>query len=119
MNDEDARDDVMGGWLDWEKVWEATLEEVSCTRKKFWEEVWVGTDIGTEEDPEIRCRLVAWDFHGSDKDRKDLFAATPLWESKKLLTSYAADRSSGKNRKMLLIDVKKARLIPSVLKTSS
>ena len=108
MNDEDARDDVMGGWLDWEKVWEATLEEVSCTRKKFWKEVWVGTDMGTEEDPGIRCRLV-WDFRGSDKDRKDLFAATPLWESKKLLTSYAADRSSGKNR----------NLIPSVLKTSS
>ena len=58
MNDADARDDVMGGWLDWEKVWEATLEKVSCTRKKFWEEVWVGTDMGTEEDPEIRCRLV-------------------------------------------------------------
>ena len=53
---------------------------------------------------------MARDFRGADKDREDLFAATPPWELKKLLMSHAADRSNGKTRKMLLIDVKKAHL---------
>ena len=125
MNDEEAWDDVRGGWLDREKVREARLEEVGyMERKKLWDEVsrsaasghrivsvkWVDTNKGTEENPEIRCRLVARDFRGFDKDREDLFAATPPWELKKLLMSHAADRSNGKTRKMLLIDVKKAHL---------
>ena len=93
-------------------------------RKFLWDEVsrsdvsghrivsvkWVDTNKGTENKPEIRCRLVARDFRGADKDREDLFAATPPWELKKLLMSHAADRSNGKTRKMLLIDVKKAHL---------
>ena len=70
---------------------------------------WVDTNKGTENKPEIRCRHVARDFRGADKD-KDLFAAAPPWELKKLLMSHAADRSNGKTRKMLLIDVKKAHL---------
>ena len=68
------------------------------------------TNKGTENKPEIRCRLVARDFRGVAKDREDLSAATPPWELKKLLMSHAADRSNGKTRKMLLIDVKKAHL---------
>ena len=63
---------------------------------------WVDTNKGIEEKPVIRCRLVARDFRGADKDREDLFAATPPWELKKVLMSHA--------RKMLLIDVKKAHL---------
>ena len=113
MNDEEAWDDVRGGWLDREKVREARLEEVGyMERKKLWDEVsrsaasghrivsvkWVDTNKGTEENPEIRCRLVARDFRGFDKDREDLFAATPPWELKKLLMSHAADRSNGKTR---------------------
>ena len=39
---------------------------------------WVETYKGTEEDPEIRCSFVARDIQGSDKDRVDVFAATPL-----------------------------------------
>ena len=42
---------------------------------------WVNTNKDTEEDPEIRCRLVARDFkpHG-ERDREDLFAAMPPLE---------------------------------------
>ena len=61
----------------------------------------------------VRSRLVARDFKGGDKDRDDLFAATPPLESKRLLISRAATRSKGKlTRKLLFIDVKKAHLNP-------
>ena len=53
---------------------------------------------------------MARDDRRADKDRDDLCAATPPWELKKLLMSHAVDRSSGKARKMLLVDVKKAHL---------
>ena len=43
---------------------------------------WVHTNTGTDDNPEVRCRLVARDFRGTDKDREDLFAATPPWELK-------------------------------------
>ena len=124
-NDEGAWDDVRGGWLDREEVRKARMEEVGYMKRKgLWDEVprdvaegqrvvsvkWVDTNKGTQERPEIRCRLVARDFRGADKDREDLFAATPPWELKKLLMSQAADRAGGKRRKMLLIDVKKAHL---------
>ena len=58
----------------------------------------------------VDTKLVAGDFQNPDKDREDLFAATPPWELKKLLVSHAADKSDGKTRKMFLIDVKKAQL---------
>ena len=38
----------------------------------------------------VRSRLVARDFKGGDKDRDDLYAATPPLESKRLLISRAA-----------------------------
>ena len=54
---------------------------------------WVDTDKGTEEEPMVRCRLVARDFKGKDeKDREDLFAATPPLELKRVLMSKAATR---------------------------
>ena len=102
LRNDEAWDDVKGGWLDREKVREARMEEVGyMKRKMLWDEVsrsdasghrivsvkWVDTNKGTEEKPEIRCRLVARDFRGADKDREDLFAATPPWELKKLLMS--------------------------------
>ena len=43
----------------------------------------------------VRSRLVARDFKGGDKDRDDLFAATPSLESKRLLISRAATSSKG------------------------
>ena len=61
----------------------------------------------------VRSRLVARDFKGGDKDRDDLYAATPPLESKRLLISRAATRRKGKLiRKLLFIDVKKAHLNP-------
>ena len=61
----------------------------------------------------VRSRLVARDFKGGDKDRDDLFAATPPLESKRLLISRAATSSKGKlTRKLLFIDVKKTHLNP-------
>ena len=124
---EAAWDDVRGGWLDREEVRKARMEEVDFMQKEhLWDVVprdsaqghrvvsvrWVDTNKGSAEAPEIRCRLVARDFRCNDKDREDLFAATPPWELKRLLMSHAADRSGGRLRKMLLIDVKKAHLYP-------
>ena len=57
--------------------------------------------------------LVARDFNaGGDRDREDLFAATPPWELKRLLLSHAMDRRGKRVRKIMLIDVKKAHLYP-------
>ena len=55
---------------------------------------WVDTNKGTEDRPLIRCRLVARDFRAADRDREDLFAATPPWELKKLL--YRLNEASRK-----------------------
>ena len=121
-------DDVRGGWLDKAKVYEARMEELGfMQREHLWDVVprsraaghrvvsvrWVDTNKGTDERPDIRCRLVARDFNsGTDRDREDLFAATPPWELKRLLLSHAADREGGGSRKVMLVDVKKAHLYP-------
>ena len=55
---------------------------------------WVDTDKGTEENPEIRCRLVARDFSSSERDREDLFAAAPPWELRELLMSHTSVRAT-------------------------
>ena len=76
---------------------------------------WVGTNKGGEGAMEVRCRLVARDFKGKDKDRDDLFAATPPLEAKRMLLSRAATRKTvGQTglRKLLFIDAKKAHLNP-------
>ena len=126
-DDEWAWDDVRGGSLDHEEVRKARREEVDYMKEKgLWEVVprcrasgqkivsvkWVDTNKGTDEQPMIRSRLVARDFREADKDREDLFAATPPWELKRLLMSQAANRGKGQRKKILLIDVKKAHLNP-------
>ena len=71
---------------------------------------WVDTDKGTEEDPLIRCRLVARDFKGKgERDREDLFAATPPLELKRVLISRAATRrkAGGAARKLMFVDARK------------
>ena len=93
--DGEAWDDVRGGRLDREEVRKARMEEVGYMRRKgLWEEVprssalghrivsvkWVDTNKGTDEEPMVRSRLVARDFRIADKDREDLFAATPPWD---------------------------------------
>ena len=77
---------------------------------------WVDTNKGglTLKEMLIRCRLVARDFTGNDKDRDDLFAATPPSETKRLLFSRTATRRrDGKMRKAMFIDAKKAHLNPA------
>ena len=56
----------------------------------------------------IRSRLVARDFKKQgERDRQDLFAATPPLEMKRLLISKAVTvPANGKVRKLLFIDVK-------------
>ena len=61
----------------------------------------------------VRSRLVAIDVKAGDKDRGDLFAATPPLECKKLFLSWAAMRVIGRSkRKLLFIDAKKANFNP-------
>ena len=72
---------------------------------------WVDTDKGTERQPLVRCRLVARVFKGKDeKDREDLFAATPPLEFKRVLMSKAVTRRRKRQgvRKLLFIDARKA-----------
>ena len=132
----DVWDDVRGGKLDGELVARARREEIEYMKKRgIWEVVplgecwrrtgkapvgvrWVDTNKGNEEIPEIRSRLVARDFRcRSDKDRGDLFAATPPLEAERLALSRAATWVRGKDgrqrlRKVMFIDAKKAHLNP-------
>ena len=127
----EAYDDVKGGRLPYRLVKEARREEVRYMVKRgmwvlrpiqeCWERLgkgptsvkWVDTDKGPGEEMQIRSRLVARDFKGSDKDRDDLFAGTPPLEAKRLSLSRAATRTrDGRLRKLMFIDVRKAHCNP-------
>ena len=118
-----AWDDVHGKCLDLSKVREARQEEIEYMKLKgIWAEVdrdesysktgkkpvsvrWVDMNKGSDEVPDFREK--------GDKDRQDLFAATHLLELKRVLLSKAASlHRSGKRRKLLFINVKKAQLNP-------
>ena len=73
---------------------------------------WVDTDKGSEEAPNIRCRLVARDFRTKgEKDREDLFAATPPLELKRMLIPRTASRiKDDRFKKMLFVDARKVHL---------
>ena len=123
-----AMDDVHGKELDLGEVRKARKEELDYMRSRgIWREVsvqeawdktgrapvsvkWVDTNKGTEEEPNIRSRLVARDFKVKDSCREDLFAATPPLELLKALLSKAV--TGDKDLKVLVIDVKKAHLNP-------
>jgi hypothetical protein len=62
----------------------------------------------------VRSRWVARDFKAKgEKDREDLFSATPPLEIiRYLLSRQATKRQDGRERKTLYIDVKKAHLVP-------
>ena len=125
-----AWDDVHGGELDATKVGEARREEVKYMHSRgLWTAVaeedcwaatgrapisgkWVDTNKGSPEDPMIRSRLVARDFREKDRDREDLFAATPPLELKRLLMSKAVEMGPRGVRKLLFVDAKKAHLNP-------
>ena len=72
---------------------------------------WVGHNKGDKANPDIRCRWVGREFKGRDRDRDDLFAATPPLEAKKVLFAMAACQKGvhkSKLKKIGLIDIKKA-----------
>ena len=76
---------------------------------------WVDTDkthgIGV---PVIRSRWVARDFKDpKEKDREDLFSATPPLEMMRFIMSrQATHRKDGRERKSMYLDIKKAHVIP-------
>ena len=132
---EDCIDLKTGTKIDPQLAAEARVEEVRYMEKiRLYEEVpveecwtrtgrppvstkWVDVNKGTEEEPDIRCRLVARDFKPKgERDRCDLFAAMPPLEAKKLLFQKAVNenlrrrRSRGPGIKIMFIDVKKAHL---------
>ncbi len=76
---------------------------------------WVDTDQshGVGE-MKVRSRWVARDFRTrGEKDREDLFCATPPLELLRLLLSRQATRQKdGKERKTTFIDFKKTHLVP-------
>ena len=127
-----AWDDVHGEELDLKLVRKGRKEEIDymefrgiwevCDEEEAWRETgqgptstkWVDTNKGTKLDPLVRCRLVARDFRKKgDKDREDLFAATPPLETIRILLSKAATRRLNKKKKKLMfIDAKKAHINP-------
>jgi hypothetical protein len=128
-------DEKSGKHLDHGLVTTARKEEVTfmkgillydeVTKEECWKETgkapvstkFVDLNKGTDEVPDIRCRLVARDFKPKgEKDREDLFAAMPPLEAKKLLFRMAAaqrktwQRGGLEKMKLMFIDVKKAHL---------
>jgi hypothetical protein len=115
--------------LDWSKVLDARCEEIEfLQRKGIYSKVprsqclaatggkqpttvrWVDVDKG---EAGYRSRLVARDFKPKgERDRFDLFAATPPLEALRLIVSLAASQEDreGDRDKIMLIDVKKAHL---------
>ena len=128
-----AWDDVHGDKLDMKLVRKGRKEEIDymefrgiweiCDEDEAWRETghgpvstkWVDTNKGTKDEPLVRCRLVARDFRKKgEKDREDLFAATPPLETIRILLSKAATRrpNSNKKKKLMFIDAKKAHINP-------
>ena len=74
---------------------------------------WVDVNKGDEKNIIVRSRLCARDFKGNDKDRDDLFAASPPLEANRMLLSRAATGGGKRGpRCLLFIDVKKAHTTP-------
>ena len=127
LDGETAWNDVKEGQLEVKEVKAARKEEVGyMENRRIWSmtpvsECWEKLGkapvsvrwVDTMKSEGVRSRLVARDFKGVDKDRDDLFAATPPLESKRLLLGRAATRVNGRlTRKLLFIDAKKAHLNP-------
>lgn len=90
-------------------------EAIEVTGKNPISTKWVDTDKshGVGE-PVVRSRWVARDFkQKGEKDREDLFSATPPLELIRYMISRQATlRDDGRERKTMFIDVKKAHLVP-------
>ena len=78
---------------------------------------WIDTDKSHGQGVmKVRSRFVARDFKKKgERDREDLFCATPPLELLRVLVSLLVTRSplhQGRVRKMMFVDVKKAHLVP-------
>ena len=72
---------------------------------------WVDINKGDQFDPDYRSRWVGREFKGGDKDRDDLFAATPPLEAKRSLIAMASCQRGvprNKIKKLGFIDIRKA-----------
>jgi hypothetical protein len=123
-----AVDDLSGKELKAEDVRAARKEEVEfmmkiglceeATEQDCWDKTgkapvgtkWIDVLKQTENGAIVRSRLVARDFkNAGDRNRDDLFAATPPLEVVKAMLSLAR-RERNEDFKVMLIDVKKAHL---------
>lgn len=90
MTDESRREEmqfmkelVVFEEVDVDECWKRKGRAPTSTR-------WIDINKGTEDEPVVRCRLVARDFKvKGERDREDLFAATPPLEAKKMLFRMA------------------------------
>jgi hypothetical protein len=76
---------------------------------------WIDANKGSKENPNIRCRLVARDLKDKGGSSKDLFAAMPPLDAKKLIMAMCAARWRkwlvglvAVVWKMMFVDVRKA-----------
>ena len=72
---------------------------------------WIDINKGDENDPDYRSRWVGREFKGNDRDRDDLFAATPPLEAKRSLIAMASCQvgiPKHKQKKLGFIDIRKA-----------
>ena len=120
-------DDISGAYLDAHEVRKARREEIAgavahSVYKKVpisqcWSQTgkppigtrWIDINKGDVEHPDYRSRWVGREFRGNDRDREDLFAATPPLEAKKTLISLCASQCKAKGpiRKLGFIDIRK------------
>jgi len=97
--------EFMRGWKVWEEV--TTAECHRRTGKGPLGGRWVDHNKGDRDSPVVRCRYVAQEVAHYKDD--SLFAATPPLEALRMIISDAA--TTGKEeRKVLLVDVRKAHL---------
>lgn len=77
---------------------------------------WVDVNKGSEECPNVRCRLVARDLKPKAEDRPDTFGAMPPLEAKKMLFRKAAlgvlecRDERWQRRQLIFADIKKAQV---------
>ena len=123
---EEVELDESFGELDPQKVQEARAEELAYMRRRgLWRIVPIPSGVTpvsvrwvdvVKADGTTRSRLVARDFRGSDRQRDDLFAATPPLEAIRILISRATTISPSRaEKKLMFIDAKKAHLNPKCL----
>jgi len=126
-------DSTTGKPLDVRKVKVGRNEELEWMRKMHvWDRVprheaaqgghkivgtrWVYVDKGDQ----VRCRLVAQEFAGSEK-REDLYAGTPPLSATRYLLSNTASRGRSygvpPSRKLMVLDIKRAFLHGQVTRT--